>query len=88
MQAMIEEMESLKKNQTWPLVDLLRGAQSIGSKWVFMRKEAPSEQGRVRFKARLVAKGYSQREGIDYTEVFSPMVCHILIQMLLSLVAQ
>ena len=43
MQAMMEEMESLEKNQTWQLVDLPEGARPIGSKWVFTKKEAPSE---------------------------------------------
>jgi len=60
----------------------------IGSKWVFTKKSVPSEQGAVRFKARLVAKGYSQREGVDYTEIFSLVVCHTSIRLLLSLVAE
>ncbi|GKB99579.1 retrovirus-related pol polyprotein from transposon TNT 1-94 [Tanacetum coccineum] len=41
----------------------------------------------VRFKARLVTKGYSQKEGINYNEIFSLMIRHTSIHVLLSLVA-
>jgi len=36
----------------------------------------------------LVAKGYAQREGINYNEIFSSVVKHSSIQILLALVAQ
>ena len=41
----------------------------------------------MRHKTRLVAKRYSQREKVNYTEVFSPIIRHTSIRNLLSIVA-
>uniref|UniRef100_A0A2N9EPJ3 CCHC-type domain-containing protein n=1 Tax=Fagus sylvatica TaxID=28930 RepID=A0A2N9EPJ3_FAGSY len=87
MEAMVEENESLSKNKTWELTELPKGKKPIGCKWVFKKKEAVSEKEGERFKARLVANGYSQRHGIDYDEVFSPVVRHTSIRVVLTLVA-
>ena len=87
MEAIVEEMESLNKNKTWEYSELPKGKKLIGCKWVFRKKEAVSEKEEERFKARLVAKGYSQRHGINYDEVFSPVVRHTSIRVVLALVA-
>ena len=84
---MEEEMKSLYKNDTWELTRLHKGKKAIGYKWVYVKKQGSLKGDMVRYKARLVAKGYAQREGIDYNEVFSPVVKHSSIRILLALVA-
>ena len=79
---MEQEMKSLDRNWTWALVDLLENSKAIGCRWVFRKKN--NEQ----YKTRLVAKGYAQKKEIDYNEIFSLVVKHTSIWMLLAIVAQ
>ena len=66
------EMESMYSNQVWLLVDPHIGVKPIGCKWIYKRKRGVD--GKVKtFKARLVVKGYTQKEGFDYEETFSPV---------------
>ncbi|KAH9699236.1 Integrase catalytic domain-containing protein [Citrus sinensis] len=74
--AMNEKMQSLHKNETWELVTLPKEKKAIGCKWVYAKKEGFPRKNEIRYKVRLVAKGYTQKEGIDYNEVFSPAVKH------------
>ena len=74
------------KNQTWELMELHKGKRAIGCKWVYKKREVISEKEGEKFKAHLVAKGYSHKHGVDYDEIFSPVVKHTSIMAVLSLV--
>ena len=72
-EAMEREMKSLQQNRVWELVPLPPDQKVVGSKWVFKRKVDTS--GIVeRYKAHLVTQGCTQRYGLDYEEMFSPVV--------------
>ena len=71
--AMKDEINSLKRNNVWDLIQLPEGRKAIGCKWLYKIKY--NADGNVeRYKARLVAQGFNQRYWIDYEETFSPVV--------------
>eukprot|EP00253_Pinus_taeda_P016063 PITA_16063 len=83
--AMKDEIMALGKNGTWDLVELLKDRKTMGCKWVFKLKWGVNDT-KDTYKARLVAKGFSQKEGIDFHEIFSPVVKRVSIRIVLALV--
>ncbi|GJV51083.1 retrovirus-related pol polyprotein from transposon TNT 1-94 [Tanacetum coccineum] len=69
------------------LVKLPKEKRVISCKWLFKVKDGIPGVESKRYKARYVVRGFDQREGIDFNEVFSPVVRHTSIRVLLSIVA-
>ena len=84
--AMKDEMNSMASNGVWDLVELPNGLKAIGCKWVFKIKK--DSLGNIeRYKARLIAKGFTQKEGINYKEIFSLVSNEDSLRIILALVA-
>ena len=65
-------MNSLWKNDTYKLIELLKGRKTLKNKRVFKLKN--DDKKLLKYKARLVLKGFGQKQGIDFDEIFSPIV--------------
>ncbi|WJZ98115.1 hypothetical protein VitviT2T_016667 [Vitis vinifera] len=85
-EAMRSELQALQANGTWSLTPLPAGKTPIGCRWVYKIKHR-SDGSIERYKARLVAKGFTQLEGVDYQDTFSPTAKIIYVLCLLALVA-
>ena len=84
--AMNEEIKSMKDNDVFVLVPLPEGVKPIGCKWIFKTKRDSKGDVEI-YKARLVGKGYTQKEGIDYKETFSPVSSKDYFRTIMALVA-
>ena len=80
-----DEMQSLISNQTWELTELLIGKKALFNKWIYQVKKEHDDS--KRYKARLVFKGFEHKEGVDYNEIFAPVVKLNTIRIVLSIVA-
>ncbi|GJZ03337.1 zinc finger, CCHC-type containing protein [Tanacetum coccineum] len=80
------EMQSMKDNDVWELVELPLNAKTVGHKWLF-KKKTDMDGAIHTFKSRLIAKGFTQTYEVDYEETFSPVADIRAIRILIAIVA-
>ena len=83
---MKSEIESIKINDVWILMDPPEGVKLTGCKWIFKRKRG-ADGNMETYKACLVVKNYCQHYGIDYDEIFSPVIILKSIWIMLAITA-
>ena len=64
--------ERISIHNVWEVVPKPKGKSVVSSKWIYKIKHT-TKRSIEKYKARFVARGFSQKEGIDYEETFSPV---------------
>lgn len=78
------ELDTLKQMGTWELMDAPTDRKPITSKWIFVKKY--DKDGNLqKCKVHLVAQGFTQVPGMDYNEMFTPIVRLETIRAILAL---
>ena len=83
---MIEDYQSIMKNDVWDVVPRPKGKSVVTSKWIYKIKHV-IDGSIEKYKAIFVARGLSQKEGIDYEENFALVSRYTSIRSVLTLVA-
>lgn len=83
-EAMDQEMQVMYDREVWDLVKPPENAQVLGNRWVYTLKRNEKNEI-VRHKARLVAQGFNQIKGLNYDEVFSPVVNFSIIRLFFTI---
>jgi hypothetical protein len=83
--AIKREVDSVITNNTWDIIDRPHDKKAITAKWIFkVKKDGNSHK----LKARIVARGFQQQEGVDYEDIFAPVVRWSTIRTVLAIAAK
>jgi len=85
IEAMQDELKSMSTNQVYELVEIPNGVKLVGYKWVYKTK-CDSKGKFEKFKATLLAN-FTQVEGVDDNETFSPVSTKDSFRIIMVLVA-
>jgi hypothetical protein len=85
--SMMEEYNSIMKNDVWEVVPRPEGKSVVTSKWLYKLKHA-TDGSIEKYKARFVARGFSQVEGVNYDETFAPVARYTSIRVVISIAAE
>jgi hypothetical protein len=81
---MTKEYQSILKNDVWYIVPRPEGKSVVTSKWIYKIKHA-TDGSVEKYKVRFVARGFSQVEGVDYDETFTPVSRYTSIHTIIAL---
>jgi hypothetical protein len=82
--AMVEEYTSIMRNDVWDIVSRPEGKSVVSSRWLYKIKHV-ADGSIEKFKVRFVVRGFSQKEGVDYEETFSPVTRYASIRVVISI---
>jgi hypothetical protein len=84
---MVEEYVSIMENDVWEVVSRPEGKFVVTSRWLYKIKHA-ADGSIEKYKARFMARGFSQVEGVDYDETFTPVARYSSIRSVVSIAAE
>jgi hypothetical protein len=86
-EAMVEEYDSIVRNDVWDVFPRTVVKSVVTSRWLYKTKIA-ADGSVEKHKARFVARGFSQIEGVDYDETFAPVARYTSIRTIIAIVAE
>lgn len=84
---MVEEYISIMRNDVWDIVPRPEGKSLVTSRWIYKIKYA-ADGSIEKYKVRFMARGFSQKEGVDYEETFSPITKYASIKEVISIYSE